>query len=929
MRTPLSNTRRPGAVLPLVTVCLVALLAFVALAIDVGLMAVARTEAQSAADIAALSGARTLNGQSGNNVPAAITQATSAATSNSILNAQITDSQVVTAHAGVYKYDTTNQRFIADFVNAPTSQQAYGAMQVRISTSQATFFGRILGVNAMTVAAEATAVHRPRDIAISLDFSGSMRFSSYFNYPIITGSTPVTGALNPDPTFPRFGPWSLYPVATVGSPNPMQCLDPYYDSSGQTYAPNNLTTTTTLGPPCVNNFQTTAAIGGPNAFVYNNDLSASGFNITNTPVCTPAPSSWTIQYATGYKGDRWPQKSGDSSTSPGVSNYAKTAADMLGISTVTTSTRSAAWETQSSSGGYDLSSLTFKNGTFQGYTMGPGYYGKTFYVWPPDPRYTSGANPTAISTTNPVQDTSGKWIADWRQRFFLAPSGSSSTKGSPITDNSKLFSTTNGQWLSQGLGGTVNYIPNYDAILAWIKNGPQTLPPALMAGRVVYYSSIPSTIPMNWQTGLISSSATNEQRFWKGYIDFVLGCGEHNRSQTLYGYDTDNTYGSNTFGTPKITPASSLTGTTKPYMAYDDCPVHPRLNMWFGPLTMMGFLAVASQNLDYNWFAGTTYEAHCWQLKAGIQSALSDIQKNHPNDLATLNFWSSYNGYATSRVSMSRNYTTMQQCLFYPFSLISGLGTAGSDEYPYAQSTPSSSNPSGLNQSPSNILSDIPNANGGTNPSMGLMLAYNEFNWTGSYSGRKGATKLVILETDGVANQLINGTFSPISGGNGAYNWTGVANAGSAPNPMNGHPQALDPAVSLAWLIAQDSAGSKAWPTFPSYTNGSGVASATTPAKWSGITRNGPGYSTTRSPAYVHTLAFGYLFEPTTTTILKTRALEFLRNVQMASGLPKDSSTGTIESYKMIIGTYNQRIDAIRQAMERIMQGGVQLALIE
>jgi hypothetical protein len=928
MRKHLPNSQRTGTVLPLVTVCLVALLAFVTLAIDVGMMAVARTQAQSAADIAALSGARALNGASGNNVAGAIQQANTMATANSILSTQITGSQVVLAQAGVYRYNATAQRFQADFTNGPGANEAYGAMQVRISTSQQTYFGRVLGVNSMTVAAEATAVHRPRDIAISLDFSGSMRFSSEFNQPVITGTTQVSGALNPDPVFPRFGPWVIYPVATTGTPNPMQCLDPYYDSSGQTYAPNNLTSTTTLGPPVVNNFQTTAAVGGPNAFCYNNDLTAGSFNINNTPVCTPTPSSWTSQYATGYVGDRWPQKSGNSSTSPAVTDYATTAAQMLGIGTVTTSTRNASWETQGAAGGYDYSSLTFRNGAFQGYSMGPAYYGKTFYIWPPDPRYTAGADPTSISSTNPVQDTSSRWIADWRQRYFLAPSASSGTKGSPITDNSKLYNST-GVWNSQNLGGTVNYIPNYDAILAWIKNGPQTLPPALRAGRVCYYTAIPSTIPMNWSTGLISTSATLDQQFWKGYIDFVIGCGEHNRGQTLYGVGTNNTWASQTFGTGKITPAASLTGSPKPYMAYDDCPVHPRCHMWFGPLTMMGFLAVASQNLDYNWFAGTTYEAHCWQLKAGIQSALSDIQKNHPNDLATLNFWSSYDGYNTSRVAMSRNYATMQECLFYPFSLVSSLGTVSSEERPYASTTPSSGNPSGLNQSPSNILSDIPNANGGTNPSMGLMLSYNEFNWTGTWTGRKGATKLVILETDGVANQLINGTFSAISGGGGSYNWTSISDGGSAPNPMNGHPQALDPAVSLAWLIAQDSAGSKAWPTFPNYTNGTGVASATTPTKWSGLTRNGPGYSTTRSPAYVHTLAFGYLFEPTTTTILKTRALEFLRNMQMATGLPADPSTGTIESYKMIIGTYNQRIDAIRQAMERIMQGGIQLALIE
>ncbi|HEX3149051.1 MAG TPA: hypothetical protein VHR66_13300, partial [Gemmataceae bacterium] len=734
-----------------------------------------------------------------------------------------------------------------------------------------------------------------------------------------------------------------YPVATAGSPNPMMCLDPFIDSGGETHAINNLTTTTTNGPPIVSNFQTTAAVGGPNAFVYNGDLTAASFNINNSPVCTPAPSSWTSQYAGSYAGDRWPLKWGNSSTAPVATDYAKTAAEMLNISTVTTSTRNTSWETLGTGGGYDYSSLTFKNtGTFKGYTMGPGYYGKSFYIWPPDARYTTGANPSTISGSNPVQDGSGNWIADWRKRFFLAP-GTSSTKGSPIADNSKLFSTTAGsigQWLSQNLGGTVNYIPNYDAILAWIKNGPQTLPPSLRAGRVCYYTAIPTTIPMDWSTGIISSSATADQRFWKGYIDLVIGCGEHNRLQTLYGTDTDNTFGASTYGTPKITAASSLTGSPKPYMAYDDCPVHPRLHMWFGPLTMMAFLSMNSQNLDYNWFAGTTYEAHTWQLKAGIQSALDDIKKNHPNDLATLNMWSSYDGYATPRVAMGKSYDTMKNCLFYPFSLVNGLGTVGSEVVPYTTSSPTSGNPSGLNQTPSAILSDIPNANGGTNPTMGLMLAYNQFNWNGGFNGRKGASKIVILETDGVANQKCNGTFSAISGGGGTYNWTSISNGGNSNSantslPSNGNAAGLDQTVTAAWILCQDSTGSKSFPSLPQYVacnTGAGNLPASTPTKytgWSGMSNTGPGFSTTRSPARIHTLAFGYLFEDTTTSALKTRALEFLRNIQMTSGMPADATTNTIESYKMITGTYTQRIDKIRQAMERIMQGGIQVALIE
>src|SRR5919109_2069417 len=101
MRIESKNSRRVGAVLPLVTVCLIGLLGFVALAIDIGMMAVARSQAQSAADIAALAGARTLNGQPGNNRPNAELEAREAATANYVLGAPITEGQVTLVRAGV------------------------------------------------------------------------------------------------------------------------------------------------------------------------------------------------------------------------------------------------------------------------------------------------------------------------------------------------------------------------------------------------------------------------------------------------------------------------------------------------------------------------------------------------------------------------------------------------------------------------------------------------------------------------------------------------------------------------------------------------------------------------------------------------------------------------------------------------------------
>jgi hypothetical protein len=908
-----------------VTVCLVGLMAFVALAIDVGMMAVARTQAQAAADIAALAGARTLDGTPGNNRLGAEEEARDTARNNAVLASQITDAQITSVKSGVYRYNVAAAEFDAILDTEPVGNEAYGLMQVILTVNQDTFFGKVLGVNVMQVSARATAVHRPRDIAISLDFSGSMRFSSQFNYPSATAGTNVTGGLNPDDRFPRFGPWKLYPVATsFATSNPMHFGgSAYVDSGGEAHAANNLTMETRHGPAIVANFQVNAGTAAVPAFAHNGDLNATSFDINNTPVCTPAPASWSSEYAAGYKGDRWPLKSGVLTTAPAVTDYAKHVADLLfnPIPAITNSTRLTGWEQD----GYDMLGLTFANsGGFQGYSMGPGYYGKTFYMWPPDPRWTNGADPTTINTAIPIQDSSGRYMADWRKRFFLYPSGSPSTKGAPLDDNSRLWNSS-GIWRNQQPGGSALYVPNYDAILAWLKSGPQTLPPSLRIGRVLYYDAIPNAIPMNWETGVIASSATINERFWKEYIDFVLGAGRHDRNKTLYGDDTNNTWGGQTFGTTKITPRSSLTGNPPPYMHYADTPVHPRLHTWFGPLTMMGFLAADTDVMAYNWFAGTTAEAQTWQLKAGIRSALDDIRRNHPNDLATMNFWSSHNGYNSPRVTMGKDFEKMRNCLYYPYSLVGDLGTVSSEKRPYRTANPSNSNPCGLNDD--NYGGDIPNGDGGTNPSMGLMNSYNQFNWVGSYTGRNGASKIVILETDGVANQRIQGSFNPIGTG-GRFQWTGIANGGSAPSPSNGHPDALNPAISLAWLLCQDVTGSKPWPTFPAYTNGTGLATAGAPTKWGGITNNGPGYSSMRNQARIHTLAFGELFEPTTTSNLKIRALQFLRNVQIAGGTSPPGAS-SIESYKIITGTSAERIDKLREALERIMQAGIQVALIE
>lgn len=103
-----SHTRRGprgGSILPLLGICLIGLFGFVALAVDLGMLAVSRTQSQNAADVAALVGTRTLNNKTGvafSNLPAAVAVANGSATSNPHLSENITSAQVSKIEAGQY-----------------------------------------------------------------------------------------------------------------------------------------------------------------------------------------------------------------------------------------------------------------------------------------------------------------------------------------------------------------------------------------------------------------------------------------------------------------------------------------------------------------------------------------------------------------------------------------------------------------------------------------------------------------------------------------------------------------------------------------------------------------------------------------------------------------------------------------------------------
>ncbi|MDB5311820.1 MAG: hypothetical protein JWO38_6022 [Gemmataceae bacterium] len=1026
------SASHPGTVLPTLGVCLIGLFAFVGLAVDLGVLALARTQSQNAADDAALVGVRNLNNKVGaidTNRAAALTAAQNAAKSNPLLNTNFVDAQIQTVRAGLYAYNSTNGYFSVSYPNSLAAGQSWTAMNVQLAATQPTYFMRVMGVTSMPTGANATAVHRPRDVAVVLDFSVSMRFGSMSGWEPGNGNSngETRGYLNPDPRYPQFGHYARYTryqtnslpdygpaggtqvanpqtfctQSTVANrPNPLCIQVPYVMQTGEVATPNNHTMDSPNGPPVVTGAQQTSGPGWSGGFWYDPanpaqngvtpanlknaflqwspSITTAGNSTTYTPnqydwstysattAALPAPDFFKDQIPTSggvnYVGDMWPNadgsKGGPFTETSGTRTAAATLAEFLGIGTFASgasppltgnagiaslsgilpvltrwdSYRNQTWETY----GYDLKVPTWKGASyltvtpgnattyvqqaasgnlFQGYSMGPMYWGKTFFIWPPDPRFDPSLNPkTDLTSPDPARlsyTSSGKAMCDWRKRFFLKVSGGSTVAFSSSDNiNQLLFRNGVGYTLADGAENGTTVVPNYPAILAWLKSGPQVFPSNLRAGRILYYTSIPSTVA--------NASSNTDQRFWKDYIDFVLGQSNYDPKYNLAGVEYAPWPEGATVGVSQGT-LSGVAGTANPgpptpppppYMNYTDNPSRPRMDFWFGPATFLDF--ISSRSSGRKWWAGTVHEAQDWQLKAGINSALDDIRANHPNDQCGLAYFANF-AFSTVRCPMGQDYTSLKSALFYPGSLVSKIkgGDTTTELLPYD---------SNFN---STLTGDLPNANGGTDPVTGLSLAYNLLSsgathstlvppWgtgsTAAATGRRGAAKIVIFETDGVPNAInspywsyykqVNGT----TGQNQSYfqnDNSGTYNVTTS-GPLSGAPP-WDAAGNAAIQVAKQ------------------IVAPTTATN--------PGYSLPNAPARVFGLAYGDLFYYPTAR--KTFGLQFLYNLQVAGNTSAADGSNTVPSYQIITGPYQTRIDNIRTAMQTIMQSGVQVALIE
>src|SRR3954465_5953790 len=97
-----TTRRRRGAIGPLGAICLTGMLAFVALALDLGILMIVRNQCQNAADAAAMAGARTLTGDTNtnNNYDKVQPNAAAAAGANTIMNQAIDTTKQLTVTIG-------------------------------------------------------------------------------------------------------------------------------------------------------------------------------------------------------------------------------------------------------------------------------------------------------------------------------------------------------------------------------------------------------------------------------------------------------------------------------------------------------------------------------------------------------------------------------------------------------------------------------------------------------------------------------------------------------------------------------------------------------------------------------------------------------------------------------------------------------------
>ena len=234
-----------------------------------------------------------------------------------------------------------------------------------------------------------------------MDLSGSMRMGTCLGFDFYPSSRTTN---NPDTLVPTFGQYSSSSAVMQGpTTNRTSGSNNYTIPPSNTTAPNASYTRT-----YVNNFYQNAAYASTLIRAFDSYTSTDGGN-TWSPPSSGTPVLPPTSYASVPGGDVPLFIKNSTST------YAQDVKDVLGGST----SRNASWELDGYSN-YTNGSLSnaaqgqsnYTNAPFYGYTQGPGYYGKTFFIWPPDPRQPLDHRPATRR-----RSSSSSRISATQQRF--------------------------------------------------------------------------------------------------------------------------------------------------------------------------------------------------------------------------------------------------------------------------------------------------------------------------------------------------------------------------------------------------------------------------------------------------------------------------------------------------------------------------------
>jgi Flp pilus assembly protein TadG len=976
LRNTISFTDRPilrrGIILPLLALTIVVMVGFLALAIDLGMMAIAKTQVQQAADLAALTAMRTLNGNSSTNYnqSAATTNAQNVVTYNSILGTSLQSSQLQLTF-GSYDYNQTAGTFQANF--PPTTGSATTAISTTVTSSSLPgAFSKILKTQLLpNVSATAQAVHRPRDIALVLDLSGSMRMGTCLGFDFYPTSRTSN---NPDSNIPTFGHYSSANANLQGPSTNQTSSDESY-----TISPCNTTATnSSYSLTYVNNFMQNAAYATPLIRAFDSFTSSDGGKTWTAPT-SGTPQLPPSSYASVPNGDVPLFKQGSTTT------YATDVKDVLPS---TSTTPNILWELDGYSaytnGSLDTSGTggipyvwtqvdySAPAAQFDGYTQGPGYYGKTFFLWPPDPRngpitlastvksYLTalGMNATDVTTLGnnwATYQSQGMTTGLTNLQSWLTgatTSGgpyipTSTTKVVPGSSNKapiyyavcRLFNraypagASNGQFVadwrnrffnfsgapnntvllnssgSLDLPGTSTYTIDYNAILTWIAQTPNPFPTQMRGGRIKYYGSIPTAITGSWP-----SYGSTDQQFWVEFIDHVLGfrqtaSGVYTDISGMAGYGSDFTWGTTSQSNPPSLPQ---------YMSYTDNPLRPNLRYWFSPILMVDYLQ--NYNMDtnvsnyYYMQPGDSYEAPIYTAKEAYVAAINTMQQNHPNDYVTVVPYSWPRGSATD-TSGRLNCVRSPLGTNYTYATaaltfpFSSLNADGSANN--TELTPYTADPA-TGQIPSSDFTDIPRADGDTSFAMALMLCHNQFAVTQPTDTtlRSYASSSPITFPSGMAGGL---------GRKGAqkliiFETDGLPNCSATASLVN--------AGTYSYYKIRYNMNNPSQSEYPS-TNATTINDPTVLSQTNSLVQTlASTYSTSRNPFRLYAVGFGPVFQGSNASAAKST----LQTMQYYAGTQSSASTA-LPSNQIITGTDTQMSTNMIKTFTQILQNGVQIAL--